>query len=151
MSAFDILPYRPDLLSQVAEAYVAIFNGSEWNERWTQERAEKRLQQVIGTPDSMGFVAVDDQGAIVGFTFGVIESWDVLDQCYIKELAVCSGHRGQGVGSALLNRLTKAAFQQHATQMVVDTNRDIPAYGMYQRRGYVETERVMLFRSDLTL
>ncbi|RXV67667.1 N-acetyltransferase [Burkholderia stabilis] len=77
------------------------------------------------------YVAVDSQGACVGFAF-----YRLLDaqRLYMEELDVVPSHAGQRIGARLIEQLTARAAQEHIAQVVLSTFRDAPWNAPYYAR-----------------
>ncbi|WP_175959499.1 GNAT family N-acetyltransferase [Burkholderia pyrrocinia] len=76
-------------------------------------------------------VAVDAQGACVGFAF-----YRLLDvqRLYLEELDVAPSHAGQRIGARLIEQVTARAVQQGIAQVVLSTFRDAPWNAPYYAR-----------------
>ncbi|WP_175946874.1 GNAT family N-acetyltransferase [Burkholderia pyrrocinia] len=81
--------------------------------------------------DGRAVVAVDAQGACVGFAF-----YRLLDaqRLYLEELDVAPSHAGQRIGARLIEQVTARAVQQGIAQVVLSTFRDAPWNAPYYAR-----------------
>jgi len=71
-----------------------------------------------------------------------IHSTLAVGDFYLQFLAVDAGHRGRGVGSALLDAVEKRARARESTRLAVDVwARNPRAYRLYARRGMVIESR----------
>lgn len=87
--------------------------------------------------ESVAFVARDASGALVGGVIGdVYLDWFAVDVLWVHE-----SQRGNGVGSALLERAERAAIGLRARSVMLDTF-GWQAEGFYLRRGYREFGRL---------
>ncbi|NTX28422.1 GNAT family N-acetyltransferase [Burkholderia pyrrocinia] len=81
--------------------------------------------------DGRAVVAVDAQGACVGFAF-----YRLLDgqRLYLEELDVAPSHAGQRIGARLIEQVTARAAQQGIAQVVLSTFRAAPWNAPYYAR-----------------
>ncbi|VWB38123.1 GNAT family N-acetyltransferase [Burkholderia metallica] len=92
--------------------------------------------------DGRAYVAVDAQGACVGFAF-----CRLLDaqRLYLEELDVAPSHAGQRIGARLIEQVTARAAQEGITEVVLSTFRDAPWNAPYYARlGFEVLDDAML-------
>ncbi|MGK8196738.1 GNAT family N-acetyltransferase [Burkholderia cepacia] len=77
------------------------------------------------------YVAVDMQGACVGFAF-----YRLLDarRLYLEELDVAPSHAGQRIGARLIEQVSARAAQEGLAEVVLSTFRDAPWNAPYYAR-----------------
>lgn len=77
------------------------------------------------------YVAVDMQGACVGFAF-----YRLLDaqRLYLEELDVAPSHAGQRIGARLIEQVTARAAREDIAEVVLSTFRDAPWNAPYYAR-----------------
>jgi len=66
---------------------------------------------------------------------------------HISGMYLSADHHGQGVGSAILERMEKDAQEAGVAEMTADST--LPALGFYKSKGYEEVERRILGRAQL--
>jgi len=93
----------------------------------------------LGTPENPDHAVVAEVGGqIVGYAELAFESWNRRGS--VRHLYVSDSHRGQGIGSALLDALETSARALGARSLWVETqNVNYPAIQFYQRVGFVMT------------
>ena len=86
---------------------------------------------LVRIDDGRAYVAVDEQGACVGFAF-----YRLLDaqRLYLEELDVAPSHAGQRIGARLIEQVTARAAQEGIAEIVLSTFRDAPWNAPYYAR-----------------
>ncbi|HEX9180566.1 MAG TPA: GNAT family N-acetyltransferase [Burkholderiales bacterium] len=106
-------------------------------------RQRRGLERLLARPD-MARVAVarDTAGAVLGMASAqlVISTAEGAPAAWIEDVVVAEGHRGAGIGRALLAAVLDWARQRGATraQLLADLD-NAPALGFYDRLGWKAT------------
>jgi ribosomal protein S18 acetylase RimI-like enzyme len=95
-------------------------------------RVQARLGEVHDVLALPGLVA-EAGGGLIGVATYAVNG----ERAELAVLAVSSGHRRRGVGSALIEAVVSAAVEAGTTELwLVTTNDNLDALGLYQRRGF---------------
>ena len=81
-------------------------------------------------------------GEVLGAADGHIRR----EQAYLARLIVVADHRGEGVGSRLLDAFEAAAREAGAREVILRTIAGGPADVFYRGRGWVEYDRLPAWR-----
>lgn len=119
---------------------------------WQRERVEPALRRLVGDP-SLGAVvvieAISDERAACGYavlTYGYDLEFGGRDG-YLTEMYVTTEHRGQGIGSAALQRVVELARERGVRALHLTVYPDnAPAVAAYRRAGFRESPRLFMTR-----
>ncbi len=96
---------------------------------WT----EKLFYDEVENPRTVYFVAVTDNGEIVGYG----GMWHVVDEGQITNIAVKKNCRGEGVGSKILESLIKWAKDNEILVIQLELREgNTAAFGLYKKYGF---------------
>ncbi|WP_322081353.1 GNAT family N-acetyltransferase [Burkholderia sp. BCC1972] len=86
---------------------------------------------LVRIDDGRAYVAVDPQGACVGFAFYRLLG---AQRLYLEELDVAPSHAGQRIGARLIERIMTRAAQDGIAEVVLSTFRGAPWNAPYYAR-----------------
>lgn len=129
-------------LNKCTETFIEVFNHEPWNDEWIFTKAKKYLLDFYQTPGFLGVLAVEND-EILGFIFGVHRVWWSGDEFFINEMCVKIQQQNKGIGRALLNHLIKELNHSNISNIILLTDRGIPAEEFYKKNGFKEIERII--------
>lgn len=120
---------EPLVDAQEIEGVLEVENASFTNP-WTREMYEAELEHGARSH----FLLAKEQGRIVGFC----SYWFVVDELHINNLAVLPTYRGQGIASAILERLLADGQRARTQRILLEVRQsNEPARRLYERFGFV--------------
>ena len=133
-----------ELLSEQHEIDQRFSASDDATERWMND-----FKEWVGAPDVHHLVVAESEGGLVGFASA--ELWwpqpvyEQILEVYLSELYVAPAHRGQGIGSKLLDDVQEWARGKDVAQIRLDAlaaNQE--AIGFWKNRGASEFLVTML-------
>lgn len=111
---------------------------------WPRHEVERLVQlalRVACDRRGVGVVAARDAGEGVPVGFGLLTLWPHAAE--VSDLTVAPALRGQGIGTALLRHLERAARAMQAERLEIGVAaRNTRALALYRRLGFVEDRQV---------
>jgi ribosomal protein S18 acetylase RimI-like enzyme len=150
MIPFTIRPYRPEDLSRVCAITVASFDGVAIDRNierrygpvggrdWAARKARAVALDCVEQPDGV-FVA-EEGGEVIGYVTTRLDHFGHIGR--IPDLAVADGHRGRGVGSALIRRALEYMRGRGMVMAKIETlEQNARGQALYPQLGFQEVAR----------
>jgi len=143
----NLIMYRETDLEECVEIYVDAFTAEPLGYHWLNiEKARRYVRDLTLTPGFLGYTYRED-GKMTAFCFGALDNYFDGTLFQVKELAVASAHHRRGVGSIVMNLLETKLAGYNVQAVSLQTSRNLPAFGFYQKNGYEEvTETATLMK-----
>ena len=120
----------------LANIFARVYSGDNWNETWSVENASIRLNELVNSPLSIGFVYLLNN-AVIGCAICETLSWYDGKHLEIKELFVEPEHQGMGVGTALLREIEKCRHNLNISKLFLWTSNTHTLITFYQKMGFI--------------
>ena len=129
---------------EIQEAIEKIFSPAPWNDVWTKEQLREYVLELLENrnPLSLGLY---EGNCLIGISLGRIKHWCTGTEYWIEEFGILPQWQGKGKGGEFLRKIQGHLAERGIHQMVLLTERGVPAYGFYQKNGFREVEGQVLF------
>ena len=125
---------------------IPLFDGYRifYKQASNQDAVKNFLKERIHKPDSVIFIALDEEGNGLGFTqlYPSFSSVSMQRTYILNDLFVSEKARGQGIGEALMERAKQFAREMGSKGITLETAIDNPAQNLYKRLGWVKDNHV---------
>lgn len=116
-----------------------VFMQEPWNDDWSNEQQlNKYIMDLIGNPNSMTLGFFDNDSKMAGLAMGCIRHWYEGTEYHIDELCVAANMQGQGIGTEFMKQIEDYVRTKGVCRIFLQTDRDMPAFQFYKKRGFEE-------------
>lgn len=129
----------------IKELFVNVFTAEPWNDDWSnQEQLNLYLIDLIGQNNSLAF-GIFEGGELLGVSMGRIRHWFCGTEYNIEELCVRTDKQCNGIGTYFVKQIEKEIKELGLSQIFLQTESSVPAYGFYQKNGFLELKEHVSF------
>ncbi len=127
------------LYDECAKQLVAAFKEAPWNEDWTYEEAYTRIDEIMCSRVSRGYVICEDNH-VVAMACGRIMTYQSNKEFWIDELSVHPHVQSGGLGSSLLNFIKNEVTKEGITHICLNTTKGFPCVDFYKKNEFKTQE-----------
>lgn len=132
-------------IEAIKELFTSVFTIEPWNDDWSnQEQLDLYLLDLVGQSNSLTYGLFEAE-ELIGVSMGRIRHWYAGTEYYIDELCVRTEKQGNGIGTYFVNEIEKAIKEIGLVQIFLQTESSVPAYGFYQKNGFLELKEHVSF------
>lgn len=146
---FGMRKFKIEDTAKCAELFKEVFSDYPWYDYWVSvDQARNYLMELIKNPVFEGFIAYEGS-AVVAVCFGHKRSWWRGKEFFIDEFYVANEMQGNGIGTELLNYVKESLIKLGYRQMVLLTNKEIPAEEFYIKNGFYNNQNRTVMSKEL--
>ena len=135
-------------ISGCADILCSVYNNELWMCRWEKETAVEYLQDFFESKKFVGYVAEKD-GVLIAGIFAHEKVWWNNSEVYVEEMFVKPDEQGNGIGTALLNKVEEYVKEHRLAGITLSTNKYAPAPKFYEKNGFVNCEHVIFMAKEM--
>ena len=106
----------------LAKAMSLAYSEAPWNEKWSDERAERRVRAILGNYGGLGILAQKNE-IVVGGLLGYVDPYAEEDFFFVSEIFVIPEMKRHGVGKKIAERAGKNFGREGNPRNTIDFNR----------------------------
>ncbi|WP_105096391.1 GNAT family N-acetyltransferase [Streptococcus suis] len=123
-------------MEMVKELFLSVFSQEPWNDDWSdEEQLDCYIGDLLAHPRALCF-GLFDQGKLLGLSLGYIRFWYEGTEYRIEELCISRHYQGRGIGQDFLKRIEKLLADRKIVHILLQTERNLPAYSFYKKYGF---------------
>lgn len=129
-------------LDIITSLYVRYYNENE-DGIWTFEKANKRIRQVLLTPDSYCLIQ-EVNGLYTGFLMGYIKEYDDLKSYFLEEIVVFKDYQNKGLGTLFISELQKQLLNRDVSIIELMSVNDAKHLNFYEKFSFEKTNNLLV-------
>ena len=133
-----------DHMDEIKKRMLDIFSGPPWYDAWTDEQLHAYISEWTGNKNALSF-GLFQNGRLIGIALGRIKNWYTGTEYWIDEFGILPAMQHSGLGSEFMEAIEKALAEKGIRQVVLLTERHVPAYHFYRKNGFEEKEDTVFF------
>lgn len=144
----NIRQMKVEDISGCADILCSVYNNELWMCRWEKDTAVEYLHDFFENKKFVGYVAEKD-GVLIAGIFAHEKVWWNNSEVYVEEMFVKPDEQGNGIGTALLNKVEEYIKEHGLAGITLSTNKYAPAPKFYEKNGFVNCEHVIFMAKEM--
>lgn len=144
----NITKIKNEHLIQCSELFTKVFNNKPWNDKWTLETANKRLNDIFVAPNFEGVVYIEED-EIKGAIFGNYEQYYDGIHYNLKELFISNEIQGTGIGRKLIAELEGRLKEIGVTAILLFTSKGNGTNNFYLKNNFTELSEMAIMGKQI--
>ena len=133
-------------VASCANGLIKAFKEAPWNENWTYEEASMRIDELMASRMSRGYVIMAGDVA-VGMCIGRIMTYTGFRELWVDEFSINPSYQNQNLGSKLLDFVKEELEKENVGKMCLTTIKGYPAVKFYEKNGFKLSETVVFMHN----
>lgn len=136
-------------IESIKTVILETFSKEPWNDDWSdKEQFHSYIMDLIGNPNSLS-LGLYENGELIGVSLGRIKHWYTGNEYWIDDLAILPQAQGRGYGSEFIDLIEDHIKSKDFDGIVLFTEREIPAYHFYVKKGFEEKRERVFFEKKI--
>ena len=133
----------------ILKLFKDVFTNEPWNDDWSDaKQLNAYIDDLTGQTNSLS-LGYFDGDRLVGLSLGCVKHWFFGTEYCIDEFCVDRHVQGKGIGSAFMKAIEAFLAERRITRIFLQTERTVPAYAFYGRRGFRELKDHVSFAKEV--
>lgn len=133
---------------EIRRLILEIFSGEPWNDVWSDEQLRRYVRELLTGSGALAW-GLYEAGRLIGISLGRVKHWCAGTEYWIEEFGIQPQRQGRGLGSQFLAQVEELVREQGISEIVLLTQRTVPAYRFYQRHGFAQQPEQVFFTKEL--
>lgn len=136
-------------IEQIKTVILETFSKEPWNDDWQdQEQFHSYILDLIDNKNSLS-LGLYENNDLIGVSLGRIKHWYTGTEYWIDDLAILPFKQGKGYGSKFIELIEDFIRHRGIVGIVLFSERDIPAYHLYVKKGFSEKPERVFFEKKI--
>ena len=130
-----------------AKVFMKAFKGEPWNENWSFNQAYSRIDEIMSSRVSRGYVIYDGD-EVVSMLCGRIMTYLDIKEFWIDELNVNPDYQGKSIGSKMLDFTRDNLKKEEIFNTSLITKKGYPSVKFYEKKEFKQDDTLVFMHSE---